>query len=179
MNKPIRTTLVFGLLSALGVFPVVLLLSSRYGWPLAFKVTLWADLAVYCILLARWSRTRLIAIVFPLLILLGAALWPAAHAGFLLLALGILSWVRSGICFKAPALRRITAEVIAVVGGAGLVAVWAPQSALAWALGVWLFYLVQALYFFVMPGLSNDTTQSGEQDPFETALQAAEKVLDS
>lgn len=177
MSKPVRTTLIYGLLSAAVIYPVVLALSTKYGMPLAFKLTLWGDLAVYSMLLARWSGTRPIAVAFPLLLLLGAALWPGVGPGFFLLGMAILSWVRSGICFEAPVLRRLTAEVIAVVGGAAMVVAWSPHSALAWALGIWLFFLIQSLYFFIMPDQIRGAGEHQDRDPFEVAMQEAEKVL--
>lgn len=177
MNKPVRTTVVFGLASALLIFPVVWLLTDRWGWPAAFKLALWADLLIYSVLLVRWSGARLLSVLFPLGLLLGAALWPWSHTGFFLLALGILSWVRSGICFKAPPVRLLTAEIVATAGGAGLVAIWGPATAIAWALAIWLFFLVQAIYFFVMPGLSDHPVEGPHRDPFDVAIQEAEKIL--
>jgi hypothetical protein len=177
MNRPIRTTVVFGLLSALLIFPVVGLLPDRWGGELGFKLALWLDLALYSVLLVRWSNSRLLPALFPLGILLAAALWPWSRSGFFLLGLGVLSWVRSGICFKAPLLRLLTAETIAMAGGAGLVALLAPGSALTWALALWLFFLVQTFYFYIMPGLAEGPAQGQPRDPFEAALREAEKML--
>lgn len=177
MSRPIRTTVVFGLLSALLIFPVVGLLADHWGGGLGFKLALWLDLALYSVLLVRWSKSRLLPALFPLGLLLAAALWPWSHSGFFLLGLGGLSWVRSGICFQAPPLRLLTAETIATVGGAGLVALLAPGSALTWALAIWLFFLVQTLYFYIMPGLAESPAKGPAQDPFEAAREEAEKML--
>lgn len=177
MSKPVRTTVVFGLVSALVILPLVGLLTSRWGWPMSFKLTLWADLALYTLLMVRWSKTRLLSALFPLAILLGAALWPWSYAGFFLLGLGIFSWIRSGICFKAPPLRLITAETITMAGGAALVAVWGPSSPLTWALAFWLFFLIQALYFYIIPGFAEKPISNRDRDPFDVALQEAEKML--
>ena len=179
MSKPVRTTLVFGLVSGLLLFPVAWLMTTRWGWPAAFQLTLWADVAVYALLLARWSRTRLLSLLFPLGVLLGAAVWPQVSAGFFLLGLGIFSWIRSGICFKAQALRGLTAEIITVAGGAGLVAMCRPATPWSWALAVWLFFLVQALYFFLVPGFSSRVAEAGPEDPFQVALREAESAIDN
>ncbi len=177
MNRPIRTTVVFGLISALLVYPVVGLLTGRWGGALGFKLALWLDLAIYSALLVRWSKSRLLPAFFPLGILLAAALWPWSRSGFFLLTLGVLSWIRSGICFKAPPLRLLTAETVAMAGGAGLVALLGPASALTWALAIWLFFLVQTFYFYLMPGLEERTPAPHDQDAFEVALREAEKLL--
>ena len=176
MKKPVRTTVVFGLISALLMVPVVWMLTDRLGWATGFKLALWTDLALYSVLLVRWSEARLLPVLFPLGILLGAAIWPWSYAGYFLLALGILSWVRSGICFKAPPLRLIFAETITMVGGAALVAVWNPTSAPAWALAFWLFILIQALYFYIIPG-GDRRSIDDERDPFDLAMQEVEKML--
>ena len=57
MSKPVRTTIVFALASGILMVPVVEVLSTCWSWPAAFKLALWIDLAVYAILLSRWSRT--------------------------------------------------------------------------------------------------------------------------
>jgi hypothetical protein len=177
MNRPVRTTVVFGLISALLIFPVVGLLAGRWGGALGFKLALWIDLAVYSVLLVRWSKSRLLPALFPLGILLASALWPWTRSGFFLLGLGVLSWIRSGICFKAPALRLLTAETVAMAGGAGLVALLGPATALTWALALWLFFLVQTLYFYIMPGLAEAPYAPQARDTFEAALDEAEKLL--
>lgn len=178
MNKPIRTTVFFGLLSGLLVLPVAYLMGDRLGWSLAFKLAVWADLAVYALLMARWSGTRAAAVLFPLAVLLGAALWPHSGAGFLLLALGVLSWVRSGLCFTGAPIRRGLAEAITIFGGSGLVVVWGSHTALAWALGIWLFFLVQALYFAIIPEKSYANAEKTRTDAFEKAIKEAERVLE-
>jgi hypothetical protein len=73
MSTPIRTTIVFALASGFLALPLTELLSGFGGYPTAFKWILWLDLAIYALLLARWSRTRLLPILFPLALLLGAA----------------------------------------------------------------------------------------------------------
>lgn len=175
MSRPVRTTLVFGLVGGLLVFPLAGAPAGTWGWT-AFKATLWAIVAVYALCLARWSGTRPASVLFPLGLLLGTALWPWSRAGFFLMGLGILSWIRSGICFDGPPLVRLAAEVIISAGGAGPAVLWGPRSALAWALAVWLFFLAQALYFYFLPAANLPRDVRG-QDGFEAALQEVEKIL--
>ena len=47
---------------------------------------------------------------------------------------------------------------------------------LIWALGVWLFFLIQALYFVLFEYQSDCQTKI-EVDPFEKAKMAAQKIL--
>jgi hypothetical protein len=113
-----------------------------------------------------------------LALLLGAALWPGAGNGFIWLTLGVLSWIRSGICFRRAPLRALTAELVTTAGGAGLVVMLWQPSAIAQALAVWLFFLCQTLYFFIMPVKAVEGKNS-HGDTFEKARQDLERVLDS
>ena len=177
MNKPIRTTVVFALVSGFLALPLTELLSRFGSYPAAFKWVLWMDLAIYALLLARWSRTRLLSILFPLALLLGAAIWPGTWIGFYALALGVLCWLRSGICYSHTPLRALIAELVTVVGGIALVGTLGSNSTAAWPLGLCLFVLVQALYFYIIPTDSDQKTKTAFTDPFEQARHEAEKVL--
>ena len=179
MNKPIRATIVIALASGFTIVPVAMLMSPYLHWALAFKLVLWANLAIYAVLLARWSRTRLLPVVFPLAILLGTALWPRSYTGFFFLAVGVLSWIRSGICYQGTPLRTLAAEVITVAGGAALVMLFGGQTSLSWAIAIALFILVQALYFFIVPSKRKEGGTKPSEDPFDRAAQEALKVLES
>ena len=178
MKRPVRTTLVFGLISALSVIPAAGLAAGPIGWPMAFKLALWMDIFLYAILLARWSGKGLFSMVFPLVLLLGTALWPGVYTGFFCLGLGVLAWIRSGICFSGTPLRAVAAEIITVIAGTGLVALLRPGASITWAISIWLFFLVQALYFFIVPVTDPSTTSEVNEDPFEQARREAQRVLD-
>jgi hypothetical protein len=178
MNRAVRTTVVYGFVSALAVMPATWLLAAPVGWPMAFKLALWADLFCYAVLLARWSGKGLPAIVFPLALILGTAVWPGVNTGFFFLGLGTLGWVRSGICFSGTPVRAVAAEIITLSGGAGLVALLGPGSGITWSMGIWLFFLVQALYFFIVPATGLPDTVRPVQDPFEQAHREALRVLE-
>ncbi|MGD9365583.1 MAG: hypothetical protein PVH87_07810 [Desulfobacteraceae bacterium] len=178
MNRPIRSTVVYALVSGFLVIPLALLLSTYLYWPTALKLVLWADIAVYGVLMARWSGTRLLSVVFPLSILLGTALWPRTYSGFFILALGIFAWMRSGVCFHGAPMRALMAEVITVVGAAAMLMLIGSQSYAAWALNICLFFLVQSLYFFIVPTHRRSFKTGTPVDPFEQAVAEAKKVLE-
>lgn len=178
MKRPVRTTLVFGALSALAAMPMALALSGLVGWHAAFKLVLWLELALYTLLLVRWSGKGLGAALFPLALLLGAALWPAGPDAFFLLGLGVLAWIRSGVCFAGAPLRALAAEILTAAGGAGLVALLRPGTSLAWAVSLWLFFLVQALYFYLVPPAEAATRSRPSADPFVMAQREALRLLD-
>lgn len=178
MKRAVRTTLVYGFFSALLVMPGAWLLAGPMGWPMAFKLALWTDLFFYAVLLSRWSGKGLHTIIFPLALMLGTALWPGVYAGFFFLGLGVLGWIRSGICFSGKRLRAVAAEIITLFGGACLVALLGPVSPVTWAISIWLFFLVQALYFFIVPATGRPHTEQAVEDPFEQAHRKAQRVLD-
>ena len=178
MNRPLRTTLFFGLISGLATLPAIGVAAGILGWPVALKCLLWADLALYAMLLARWGNRRFVPVAFPLLLLLGAALWPKTHAGFYLLALGVFSWIRSGICFSGSPMRLLTAEMVTMVGGAALVAAWSPVSAPSWALCVWLFFIVQSLYFLMVPVPDHGPAAKAATNGFEKLAGEIDRILD-
>ncbi len=178
MNRPIRTTIVFALVSGFLLLPLTHLLSGYWYWPTASKLVLWVDLVFYAVLLARWSCTRLLPILFPLALLLGVALWPNSHFGFYALALGVLCWVRSGICYQTKPLRSLLAELITLAGGITLVGLLGSHDTIAWPLGLCLFILVQSLYFFIISEVGGQKTKETNGDPFDQAYGEAEKVLE-
>jgi hypothetical protein len=177
MKKPVRTTVFFGLMSAVLVLPASWLLMGPLGWPTAIKLVLWADLALYGILLAMWSGKKAPSILFPLVLLFGAALWPGNHAGFFLMGLGILGWIRSGVCFTSSPIRGVLAEIVTLVGSAVLIALWGPDSTLTWAMAVWLFFLFQSLYFYMVPTAGARERRKHPVDSFESARQKLEGLL--
>jgi len=178
MKRHVRTTLVYGLISALTVMPAAWSLAGPIGWPLAFTLVLWLDLLGYASLLARWSGKGPRVILFPMALLLGTALWPGVYAGFFFLGLGIFSWIRSGSCFCGTLVRAVAAEVITVGGGAGLVSLLGPGSSLTWAISIWLFFLMQAVYFYMVPTSCSPDTVETVIDPFSQAHREALRVLE-
>lgn len=177
MIPPVRTTLVLAFLGAVISYPVSLAIIPVLGWPTAPKIVLWVLTFVYALLLARWSRTKPMVVAFPLVILLGVAIWPNAYAGFFLMLMGTLAWVRSGICFQTRPLRALLAELITIGGGATLLGVLSPSGWLEWSLGIWLFGLVQCLYFYmVLPG-GKSSHGKERPDPFDAARRELEQIL--
>ena len=178
MNRPIRSTIVFGLFSGFCLGPAAGLMTAYLGWTSAFKAALWLDLALYSLLLAHWSGARPAGLMFPLALLLGAVFWPAADSGFLWLALGVFCWIRSGICFRIAPLRALTAELLTAAGGVGLVILLWPQAAVTQVMAVWLFFLFQTLYFFILPAKALVNQPPADADPFDRARKDLERVLD-
>jgi len=175
--NPIRSTIIWGLISGILYIPLCLGLSLFMFWPVSFQISLWVLLAGYAVLLSRWARRPLRAISLPVVLLFLTALFIRSTSAFLFTSLVMLSWIRSGICFKeAPFLKRSGAEIGLGLATGLLVSGTVPAAAIAWALGIWLFFLIQALYF-VLFGDPTDPETRIEADPFEKAKMAAQKIL--
>jgi len=176
-GKPVRTTIVTGLAFGLLFVPVSAALNLFLPWPAAFRLTFWSFVAVYALMLCRWTGAGLAACGFPVAFLLALAFWLRSGYDFLFLSVLVLGWIRSGVCFRKSPWKAIGAEVLVGMGGAALVASFTPHSTAAWALGVWMFFLVQSLYF-VLTGNTGDTDDAETLlDPFEKARRQAEEIL--
>jgi hypothetical protein len=118
-------------------------------------------------------------VLFPILFLFLTVFVVKSTAAFFYLALAGIGWIRSGICYQKHRGTRLVIELLLGLAGGALVAVSTPGSTLAWALGVWLFFLLQALYFTIFGGEMPPPQSKFEQeiDPFERAYQRAEDIL--
>lgn len=176
--RPIRTMLCLGLICAFLFVPLQVMLGCYFSGTSTVCLTLWGCAAVYGFILARWSGKNQIQILLPLLVLLCAVPAVISALVFVLLACVILSWIRSGICFTQSPGRKLLAEMCISPGGGLLIAGLTPTSVLTWAMGVWLFFLVQAIYFAIFEK-SLAVEKKMEPDPFELARLQAEKILSS
>ena len=177
VKHPIRNTIFYGLVCGLSFVPLSLALNAFILWPSAVGLTLWLFIAGYAVLLNLWSNKIQPSTAFPLLLLLPAIFSIDAMVLFFLLALIVISWIRSGICYQKPGAKRLAVELLLCFSGAVLVYVFTPGSVFAWALGVWMFFLVQALYFVFFEPADKQQEESIEIDAFERASGQAERIL--
>lgn len=174
--RPIRTTLIVGLICGLAFIPLSLGLSVFVNVATAFALILWLYAAVYSVFLCRWGGKRSGSILFPLILLLAAVFFSNSLTAYFAAALLVFSWIRSGICFERS-LHGLWAELVIGLGGGALVSFFVNGSGVTWALGIWMFFLIQALYFvfFNVPVASDSKEQN--VDPFERSRRMAEEIL--
>ena len=177
IKHPVRHTVFYGLACGLSFVPLSLTLNAFFVWSSAVCLTLWLFLAGYAILLSHWRKKALISSVFPLLLLVPTIFLSDSMVLFFILALMVISWIRSGICYQRPGIMGLAVELLLCFLGAVLVQVFTPGSVLAWALGVWMFFLVQALYFVFFEHTDNQQEESIQMDAFEKANRQAEGIL--
>jgi len=179
LQRPVLTTVLFGLICGISFIPLNQVLNKFFFGSNPIFLTLWMFTAGYAILLCRWSRQKLMPISYPILFLFLTVFLVQSISAFFFLALAVISWIRSGLCYPEHCKIRLMVELLLCMAGGALIAVFTPGSALAWALGIWLYFLLQALYFALFD--SNPATLGGQYeeatDPFERASRQAEDIL--
>ena len=177
-HRPIRSTIFLGLICGLSFIPLNLALGHMFSASHAICGTFWLFLAAYSFMLSRWSRGAPLVCVFPLILLFAAIFLVDAINSFFIFALAVIGWIRSGICLQKFGGRGLMTELLLGFTGGILLTVFEPDSALGWALGAWMFFLVQAMYFVLIQpaGLSQENPIG--MDPFEQARRRAEAILD-
>ena len=176
-QHPIRTTIFFGLICGLSFIPVNLTLSYVLDGPSATYLTLWLYTAGYSLLLSRWRKKPILSSGFPLLLLFVTSFLVNSMAAFYLLSLVVISWIRSGIYFRNPCRIKLVVELLLCVVGGIPVAVFTPGSASTWVLGIWMFFLIQSLYFVIFENRAVMPEDPYGIDPFERAGRQAEEIL--
>jgi hypothetical protein len=177
IKHQIPKTLAYGLVCGLAFVPLSLTLNAFFVWSSAVCLALWLFLAGYALLLSHWGNMIQISTVFPLLLLVLAIFLSDSMVLFFILALMVISWIRSGICYQRPGVMGLAVELLLCFLGAVLVQVFTPGSVSAWALGVWMFFLVQALYFVFFEHTANQQEEPARVDAFERANRQAERIL--
>ena len=177
IKHPIRNTILYGFTCGLSFVPLSLMLNAFIPWSRAVCLALWLFLAGYALLLNFWSHKFHMATVFPLLLLLPVIFLMDAMTLFFILALMVTSWIRSGICYQEPGIASLVVELLLSCIGAVLVQVFTPGSVFAWALGTWMFFLVQSLYFVFFEHTETRREEPSEMDAFEQASRQADRIL--
>jgi len=176
-QHPIRTTIFFGLICGLSFIPANLALNFVFHGPSVIYLTLWLYATGYSLLLSRWSKKPILSSGFPLMLLFVTSFLVDSIAAFYLLSLVVISWIRSGICFQNPCGIKLVVELLLCFFDGILVAVFTPDSAFAWVLGIWMFFLIQSLYFVIFENRAIMPEDQYETDPFERASRQAEAIL--
>jgi len=176
VKRPVRTTIFYGLISALIFTALGIFFEHTVFWSIFFRLTIFSCLAGYAFILASWTNKKRISVVFPMLFLLFFIFGGSSNSAFLLLCLGMLSWIRSGVCFQNAFAKSLGAEIVFSIGGGALVAHFCPYSTLTWALGIWMFFLIQSMYFIVMTDF-RPAEEYVNVDAFEQARMRAEGIL--
>jgi hypothetical protein len=149
-TSPIIATVIFAAAAALLVAAALSLPSGFLKRSTMLNLTLFLCLAAYAALLAWMSRTSIRAMAGPFLLLAAVLAVATSAGGFALPAAAGLAWIRSAICFRGPLARRPVAETLTAAAGLAVCAGLRPPGATGWVLAIWMFFLIQALYFVIV-----------------------------
>lgn len=176
-SPPMAAALIFAAAAALLVAGALGLPLGLRPRPATLNAAMLLCLAAYAAMLARLSGKPLRAVSAPLLIL--AALLPVADSvgGFVVPAAAGLAWIRSGVCFPGPLGRRFAAEALTAGAGLFLCAALRPPGPAGWALALWMFFLVQALYFAFVDTAPGSGTEPAGQEPRAALRRRAQALL--
>ncbi len=177
--KPFRTTLVFGVLCAGATFIMHIATGGFYYRALSLSLLVWAMTAGYGLLFCRWAGKNPISIFFPLLAFLLLVFTLPCRPAFWIMCLAVFGWIRSGVCFPGSLFKTFAAELLLTLGGGALIALLSPRTPLSWALGVWMFFLIQSLYFVFFQPAEAPAASEIAADPFDQARAEAEKIIAS
>jgi hypothetical protein len=175
--SPINASLIFAAAAAL-LFAAVMSLPFRLA-PRSptLNAAMFLCLAGYAALLSRLSGKGLRVFFAPFLILAAVLAVAGSLAGFVIPAAAGLCWIRSGICFPGPLVRRIFAEALTVAAGLALVVGLHPAGLTGWTLGLWMFFLIQALYFVIIDATALPRSEHRDRGQLEAARRRAEALL--
>jgi len=163
-------TIVFGLISG-----GICLIAAEYSTGGNGNYFIWVITAAYGCLLAGWSGEKYRSLIFPIILQLMAACMVPSVGAYALLSVGFLAWLRSGGCFKTRFPLAWVREMVLGAGGLVLIALLMPQNPIAKGMAVWLFFLIQSLYFINPDASKGDN--GFDRQRFETAMKKFDRAL--
>ena len=179
LKHPVPTTVFYGLTCGLSFVPLNQVFNAVFFWPNAICLILWLFIVGYALLLGFWSKKDILPLVFPLLTLLMTVFLVKSITAYLLVALAVMGWIRSGICFQERGGIKLMVEILLSALGGALFTIFPPGTTFTWALATWMFFLLQALYFTIFD-IGSPTPQPEPKqtiDPFERASRDAQDIL--
>jgi hypothetical protein len=180
MNKkisPVPTTVILAAAAAMLMSIVTILPLRPIPRTTALNAAIFLCLAAYSAFLARSSGRSLRALFAPLFMLAAVMAAAGSVTGFVVPAAAGLSWIRSGICFPGSLPRRVCAEAITCAAGLALVRLLQPPGPYGLPLSIWMFGLIQALYFVVVDAESSGQTEPPIREKIEEAHCRADVLL--
>jgi len=175
--SPAATTVIFAAAAALLVAAVATLPLRPASRMTATNAATFVCLAAYSVFLARSSGRSQRALFAPYFMLSAVLAVAGSVAGFAVPAAAALSWVRSGICFPGSMTRRLCAEALTCPAGLAVVWLLQPPGPCGGALGIWMFGLIQAVYFIIIDVERTGLSEKIGQDRISQARRRADALL--
>jgi hypothetical protein len=175
--SPVAASVIIAAAAAVLVAAVAILPLRPIPRLTATNATIFLCLAAYSAFLARSSSRSLRALFAPFFMLAAVLAAAGSVSGFVVPAAAGLSWVRSGICFSGSLPRRVYAEAITCAAGLALVRLLQPPGPYGLPLSIWMFGLIQALYFVVVDAERTGLPEKQGQDRMAKTYCRAETLL--
>ena len=178
-SKPIKKTIISGLICATVFMPACLGLNYVLNREIALNLSLFLCFTIFTIFLPPLARRHLGPFA-ALLLTTGLSAFltrtTPAYAFLLLTAFGLTRGLHT---FQAGWFRALTSELLLCFGGGMAVAVFHPDGLISWALAIWMFALIQGFYFIIFPNPTNMVKKQVTPDPFDLALRRAQDIIGS
>lgn len=175
MSQAFHVALGFAVVAGLGALPWVLFWAPSMGRSDSFVAYCLALLVIYPLFLApdRRRGVRIAALAAGLAATaFVAGILTSSPLVALILGCFCLGLVRSGFLFRQKPARALALEAGLLIAGLLFAAFLNPASGLlSIALAVWVFFLIQALFFTV--GGSRPRAPEAAGDPFDQAYERA------
>ena len=175
--SPVAASVIFAAAAAMLVATVTILPLRPIPRTTALNAAIFLCLAAYSAFLARSNGRSLRALIAPLFVLAAVLAVAGSITGLVAPAAAGLSWVRSGICFQGSMPRRVCAEAVTCAAGLALVWLLQPPGTYGWALSIWMFGLIQALYFVLVEAERSGLPEPDVQARIEKAHGRADVLL--
>ncbi|MBF0102090.1 MAG: hypothetical protein HQK77_14400 [Desulfobacterales bacterium] len=175
-HHPIRMTLFMGLVFAILFIPFIVIVGQLLNIKYAIQATLWCYTTLYVLYLTKYLQLRIHLIVFPLFFAGIMIISNLTFNQYILLLAGMIGWIRSGLSKQK---HRIIVEIIIF----SVTGVWFSQVVaghrMMWCLNIWMFFLIQSLYFVFDDAKSSDQfkVEAGQLDPFIKLQKQMEEII--
>jgi hypothetical protein len=110
-----------------------------------------------------------------LVMLFGSVFFISSFTGYILFVLLVFGFLRTGICFTQNRFSGWLTEILITFAAGVTIAKYCGGSLVSQAMGVWMFFLLQSIYFIVFP--SENKEESPTADPFESAKKNMDEIL--
>ena len=175
--SPVAASVIFAAGAAILAATVTLLPLRPIPRTTALNAAIFLCLVAYSAFLARSSGRSLRALFAPLFMLAAVLAVAGSVIGFVVPAAAGLSLVRSGICFSGSMPRRVCAEAATCAAGLAVVCLLQPPGPYGLPLSIWMFGLIQALYFVLVDAERSGSPEPKVQETFEKAHHRADVLL--
>ncbi len=174
-SKYVRQTIVWGIICGLMYVPGVYFALRFFSAEISIRLVLWLFISGYVVLLCRGARVNRGHVGIFLVMLFGSVFFISSFTGYILFGMLVFSFLRTGVCFTQNRLSGGLTEILLTFAAGVTIAKYCGDSLVSQAMGVWMFFLLQSIFFIVFP--SENKKESPTADPFESAKKHMDEIF--